>query len=318
MRKFKISLTLLVGEISPLLIALLALSLMGARLNAGPITWYIENANLGNGGVLTGAFDYDATTGAITNIALISTQDGTVLPPETWTSATLYPGTGYALPTAIQLVNDDLYGLQLDFSPALTNSDGTSDFPLGGSLITGPLGPTGQTDLFQSGEVTTQVETLINFQGGSSSTPVLLPSGEPVAELSGTIGGVGSEDYYLFSWAGGAFSATASITDAPNVGASYLFSGGNAGSCSSGGTATLNSDDSFTNTITIGDLAAGQYCIGIDANNANDPAFALTFNTPVTGTSTPEPSGFVLLSIGLGMISFLRLTKRGADKSAAA
>jgi len=157
--------------------------------------------------------------------------------------------------------------------------------------------------------------TLIDFQGGPSSMPVPLPSGLQVAEVTGTIGGFGSQDYYSFLWDGGAFDAAASITGAPNAEASYLFSEGVAGSCSSGGTATLDSSDSFAGTIGIADLAPGQYCIGIDATSLNDPGFTLNFNTPVTGTGTPEPSGFLLLSIGLGMISVLRLTKRSREHS---
>jgi hypothetical protein len=289
-----------------ILSSLLALSLIGTELSANPITWYVENATLYNGGYLTGSFEYDATTSTLSNPFLTTTQDGTVLPPETWTSGNLYPGTGYAFSTGIQLVNDGVYGITLHFSSALTNSSGTSDFPLGGSLISGPLFGNSQTDLFQSGEVTTQVAALV-LQGSSSSTPVFLPSGEPVAEVTGTIGGQGTQDYYTFLWTGGAFSASASITG-ETAGASYLFSQGGAGGCSGGGTATLNSGDSFSSTISVADLAPGRYCIGIDANNANDPAFALTFNTPVNGV--PEPSFLVLLSIGLGTISVLRLTKR--------
>jgi hypothetical protein len=134
--------------------------------------------------------------------------------------------------------------------------------------------------------------------------------------VTGTIGGIGSEDYYSFVWAGGAFNATASITGA-NAGASYLFSEGVVGTCSSGGTATLNGGDSFASTIAIASLAPGTYCIGIDANNSNDPAFSLTFNTPVQGKGapTPEPSGFALLLIGLGMISVLQVTKRSREDS---
>jgi hypothetical protein len=54
--------------------------------------------------------------------------------------------------------------------------------------------------------------------------------------------------------------------------------------------------DGFTATITIPNLAAGQYCIGIDANNVNDPTFAINFKTPMEGV--PEPSAFVLLAAG--------------------
>jgi hypothetical protein len=298
------------------LLPLLALSLIGTALDANPITWYVEDATLFNGGILTGSFEYDATTSTLSNPLLMITQDGTVLPPETWTSGNLYPGTGYAFSTGIQLVNlanDGVYGITLHFSSALTDSGGTSDLPLGGSLISGPLFGNSQTDLFQSGEVTTQVAELV-LQGGSSSAPVFLPNGEPVADVTGTIGGSGTQDYYTFLWTGGAFNASASITGA-GAGASYLFSEGVAGGCSSGGAATLNSGDSFSSTISIANLAPGQYCIGIDANNSNDPAFALTFNTPVDGIATPEPSYFVLLSIGLTAMGVLRLKRRNRQDS---
>ena len=71
----------------------------------------------------------------------------------------------------------------------------------------------------------TWTSTLNSFQGGTTSAPVYLIGGVPVAGVTGTIGGLGSEDYYSFVWAGGAFSASASITGA-NTGASYLFSEG--------------------------------------------------------------------------------------------
>lgn len=152
-------------------------------------------------------------------------------------------------------------------------------------------------------------QTLNGFQGGTTSAPVLLLGGSPVAGLTGTIGGQGSEDYYQFYWGGGAFSATASITGASST-ASYLFSDGPSYgiSCSVGPSLTLNSGDSFTGTLASANLAPGQYCIGIDANSANDPNFSLTFNTPVSGA--PEPSGFILLSAGLGMIGVLRRARR--------
>jgi hypothetical protein len=141
---------------------------------------------------------------------------------------------------------------------------------------------------------------------------VFLLGGSPVGEVTGTIGGFGSQEYYLFSWGGGAFSATASVTGASSA-ASYLFTEGLAGTCTGGASQTLNIGDSFMSTIAIANLAPGQYCIGLDANNPNDPAFALTFNTPVSGV--PEPSGFVLLSAALGMIGVVRHAKRGRSRS---
>jgi len=142
--------------------------------------------------------------------------------------------------------------------------------------------------------------TLSDFQGGTTTAPVFFVGGAPVGEVTGTISGQGAEDYYLFNWGGGAFSASASITGA-SAGASYLFSGGLPGSCNSLGQA-LNSGDSFTATISDPSLAPGQYCIGVDANSASDPNFTLTFNTPVGAIATPEPSGFAPLLVALGIV----------------
>lgn len=193
--------------------------------------------------------------------------------------------------------------------------------------------PPGQATLFVSptndvsaglqfgdtGEVFTGAETLTyggilnGFQGGPSSAPTPLPSGGPVAEITGSLSDEALQDYYDFQWLSGAFSVTASVPDAPS-GASYAFSVGVDGTCTSGGTATLNSSDSFTGTIAIANLASGQYCIGINTNSTMDPAFALIFNTPVTSSSAPssvpEPSGFVLLSSGLLVISRRLLARR--------
>jgi hypothetical protein len=122
---------------------------------------------------------------------------------------------------------------------------------------------------------------------------------------------VGSQEHYLFNWGGGAFSATASITGASDL-ASYLFTEGGATTCNGGASQTLNIGDSFTSTIAIANLSAGQYCIGIDANSAFDPNFLLKFNTPVSGA--PEPSTLVLLSAGFGVI-VLRNVRRRRQRS---
>jgi hypothetical protein len=160
---------------------------------------------------------------------------------------------------------------------------------------------------FAIGTLTIAAE--LNLQGGPSTTPTEF-NVPLVAAVTGTIGGQGSTDYYAFDWAGGAFNATGSITGPTNPGASYLFSVGTTGNCSGNGSATLTSSDSFSSTIAIGNLASGQYCIGLVANNPNDPAFTLTFNTPVQGTTTPEPSSSMLLAIGLGVIGVFRIERR--------
>ena len=175
-----------------------------------------------------------------------------------------------------------------------------------------------------TGEVFTGAESLTygwifdQTQGGPPSAPTSLNSPGLVAEITGSLTAEALQDYYDFQWLSGAFSVTATVPDAPS-GASYGFSVGAAGTCGSEeGSATLNSSDSFTGTIAIANLAAGQYCVGIATNNSIDPAFALTFNIPVTSSSmpssVPEPSGFVLLSIGSLMICLRLLARRSQSR----
>lgn len=187
-----------------------------------------------------------------------------------------------------------------------------SDFFL---LANGIFDYSGGQDLpFFSGAL--YVSSVDSLPGGSPSSPVFL-AGTSVGEVTGAISGEGAEDYYEFYWGGGAFSATTSVTGASG-GASYMFSEGLAGTCNSS-TATLNSGDNFTGTISAANLAPGEYCVGIDANSPNDPAFTLTFNTPVSGVpeppaDVPEPSALVLLSVSLGMVGVLRLRRCGIGR----
>ena len=171
-----------------------------------------------------------------------------------------------------------------------------------------------------TGEVFTGAESLTygwilnDEQGGPPAAPTSLNSPGLIAEITGSLTAEAQQDYYDFQWLSGAFSVTASVPDAA-TGASYAFSVGVDGTCTSAGTATLDGTDSFTGTITVANLAAGQYCIGISTNSTMDPAFALVFNTPVTSasgpSSVPEPSSLVLLSIGLLSMSGRLLTRRG-------
>jgi hypothetical protein len=184
--------------------------------------------------------------------------------------------------------------------------------PTNNALAGVQFGDTGE--VFTGAENLTDGWILNDFQGGPSSAPTSLNSPGLVAEITGSLTDEALQDYYDFKWLSGAFSVTASVPDAPS-GASYAFSVGVEGTCTSGGTATLNSSDSFTSTIAIANLASGQYCVGIATNSSIDPAFALTFNTPVTSgsapSSVPEPSSLVLLSIGLLVISWRLLAQRG-------
>jgi hypothetical protein len=186
------------------------------------------------------------------------------------------------------------------FSPTFI---GGSGFPIADAIV-GNV-----SDVFwhlSNGFTGTWTETLNGFQGGTASAPVFLLGGSPVAGVSGSIGGLGAEEYYGFYWGGGAFSATASVATSAG---SYLFTEGNAGSfCSGGASETLNNLDGFTDTIAIANLAPGQYCIGIENNGVVDPGFAMTFNAPVSGV-VPEPSSLIPLSLALGIIGFIRRAK---------
>ena len=151
----------------------------------------------------------------------------------------------------------------------------------------------------QSGAIT-------GFQGGSSLSPVLLPSGVPVAEIAGTIGGLGSEDYYTFS-VGWRRIQRYGINNRRS-GRQRLVFIFRCEQLQRGRRGQSGQQRRFYSDVQA-DLAPGQYCIGINSDNANDPAFELTFTTPVD-VATPEPSGFVLFSAGLGMIGILRFAAR--------
>jgi len=191
-------------------------------------------------------------------------------------------------------------------------------FPISGTFTNPFLYDGRATETFEAGSaVGSYIQlafvppaTFDGLQGGPSSAPVSLVSVPPIGSVQGIIGGLSSQDYYSFLWLGGAFNASASIAGA-NAGASYLFSEfseGPTGSCGSGVTETLDGGDNFMSTIAIANLAPGLYCIGIEATSPNDPAFTLTFDTPVQGT-VPEPSSLGLMLVGLGMMAVVRYTK---------
>jgi hypothetical protein len=214
---------------------------------------------------------------------------------------------GFFLNPNAYLAGGTFYGLN---NPTFI---GGSGFPNADDLIVnggnGYSAPGGGYNL-SNGLTGTWTETLNGFQGGTASAPVFLLGGSPVAGVTGSIGGDGAEEYYGFYWGGGAFSASADVTGA-GPGTSYQFTEGTAGSfCSGGASETLNSGDSFTNTIAIANLAPGQYCIGLTANSAADPIYAFIFLTPVSGV-VPEPSGLIPLSAAFGVMVFLRHRKLG-------
>lgn len=323
--------------IAPLLLTLGAASLCSAASITSSTTYYIS-ASIGNGSV-TGDIVTDGTLGVLAqsniigyNLLLSDPGVNRLTSAYNLTCCNFFPFDGSDLTaTSTQLLfnfngtdsggidfADPSLDYQLCFSTIAYGANSTCavagetlsflEIPVGSFFPTGldfESTPVSGDQAIANAE---QTSTLLNFQGGADSLPVALPGGNPVSEVTGTIGGLGTEDYYSFYWAGGAFLATGSITGTPNSGASYLFSEGVAGSCTGGTSETLDSSDSYTSTIAIGDLAAGNYCVGIDADNSNDPAFSLTFDTPVQGSASPEPSTLVLLAVGLGIVGVLRRT----------
>ncbi len=132
--------------------------------------------------------------------------------------------------------------------------------------------------------------------GGTPSAPTSFTGTTPIGSVSGTISGLGAQDYYSFYWGGGPFAATASISSA-SASSTYLFAAGAVGSCTSIGTSNLSMSDNWTSVISSANLAAGQYCIGLTATSSSDPSFTLTFDTPVS--AAPEPNALAMAAVGL-------------------
>lgn len=288
--------------------ALVLVSVAAMNAKADVITAFSATGTFVDTATLTGSVFIDTTTGVVTGVFLFVSAPDTLLFNTLQNQAANFPTAGdYAIQSGVTQS-----GLpNFNFGVATSSLIGYSGGPI--ASILGPANgfasgirysATGDVELY-TGQLAVEGQTTV--QGGAPFAPVALTL-PVVGQVFGSIGGAGSQDYYLFNWAGGTFSATASITGPPNASASYLFSAGVVGTCGSGASATLDNSDSFTNTISIANLAQGQYCIGLDANNTNDPSFTLTFNTPVTGV--PEPSTFGLFFAGLAVVGGCRRPKR--------
>jgi hypothetical protein len=241
-------------------------------------------------------------------------------------SATLFVtehASGQAVYASPQLA--DPHGIDF-LLPANTLLPGTAyDFALlfTNSLYCGPGTDCGQdqpipyfqdfTDFtygaFTTSDVASTPRSLVNFQGGTPEDPVLLPVVGQIGQLDGTIGGLGSTDFYEFFWSGGAFQATMSVTGADPL-AIYQFElldvfGNLIDSIA------LDQADDFM--ATLGDtLARGLFEIGIVTTDAADPAYVLQFDTPVLGVSRglPEPPTGALAGLGLALIALVTPRRR--------
>ena len=152
--------------------------------------------------------------------------------------------------------------------------------PASGSQITPTFNTTlgvmtwdvGQTDGLSSVFVATALASL-NQQGGGAASPSLIVN-TSVGAIAGNIGDGITEDFYSFNWNGGPFSATANVSDT-GLSDDFLFSEGLVGTCNST-IQDLNNGNHYQGTISIANLAAGTYCIGLRASNGIDPPATLT------------------------------------------
>jgi hypothetical protein len=144
--------------------------------------------------------------------------------------------------------------------------------------------------------------TLANLQGGTPGDPKALPIVGQIGDVTGSIGGQGSTDFYELWWSGGAFQASTSLAGAPN-GGSYLFELLDIGG-STIDSVTLDGADGFSGALND-DLTAGFYEVGLDADSPLDPDYSIQFTTPVEGVapaSVPEPATWAMLLVGFGAV----------------
>lgn len=150
---------------------------------------------------------------------------------------------------------------------------------------------------FTTSAAVTSPQTLVNFEGGTPQNPVPLPLVGHIGQLDGTIGGIGSTDFYLFYWHGGAFQASIDVAGA-TPGATYeyelLDAFGNVIE-----TMTLDQSNNFIGTIDA-TLITGLFAIGLVSTSAFDPLFTIHFDTPVQGVPEPDTLALLVLALVLG------------------
>jgi hypothetical protein len=132
--------------------------------------------------------------------------------------------------------------------------------------------------------------------GGSASNPEELPANN-VDEITVSIGTDVPESFFRFHWNGGAFESVANLTGAdPSSTYEFELLGG------PGGSAILDSADSFQGNISFANLAAGNYAIGISTTAGTDPTYYIDFAAPISGV--PESSTWAMMLVGFVGLGF--------------
>jgi hypothetical protein len=155
------------------------------------------------------------------------------------------------------------------------------------------------------------INSVQQLQGGTLSNPVSLSAG--TTEVSASIGGSGSTDFYQFLWGGGDLKVTASVTGANSNGA-YEFELLNMFGTIIAEEA-LTSLNNFMGEIDIAGFAYNEYVIGLVADSPNDPMIDITFNDPVA--SVPESSTLAIFGTGLLFLIGFGLIRRRSTTLAA-
>ena len=152
-------------NMKPVLVALLAAMVFGTA-GASEIQWTFNNATLGDGAVVTGSFDFDTSTDALSFIS-VSMSSGSANPATSFNAGYL-SGGGSIFP------NEILFG------PATVGAQMLQVLVDGGYLNSvGSVSLDTATDALGTCEVVS----------GGVCTQILVPSGGPVDFTSGTLVG---------------------------------------------------------------------------------------------------------------------------------
>lgn len=153
---------------------------------------------------------------------------------------------------------------------------------------------TSTTGFFTTADVSPVEPVALTVQGGTLANPAPLVYQGQIGQVNGTIGGIGSEAFYLFYWSSGEFRANVGMTGADGR-AEYKFMLldmlGNVLE-----DLLLDVANGFTADM-MHTMGAGTYRVGLVSITPYDPEFTITFDRPVQGV--PEPATLALMAICL-------------------